>query len=218
MATSCWNSIGVRGDGSCAELARHVHCRNCSVYANAAHALLDRNLTATHTAEWTRHLAAPKTAAAQDVRSVFVFRVEEEWLGLPIGVLDSVLDTRPIHSIPHRRSGAVVGVANVRGELLACISLQRLLGIQHDERQSADPARAVHRRLLVIRRLGLRVVCGADEVHGVHRYDSQQVSELPATIGRAAIKHSAGILQWQGRSVGVLDEKALFETVQRSMS
>ncbi len=32
----CWNRIGVRGDGSCPELKRHIHCRNCPVYSAAA--------------------------------------------------------------------------------------------------------------------------------------------------------------------------------------
>src|SRR5258706_152676 len=29
---ACWNRIGVRGDGSCPELARHVHCRHCPAF------------------------------------------------------------------------------------------------------------------------------------------------------------------------------------------
>ena len=32
----CWNTIGIRGDGSCPELARLAHCQNCPVYVTAA--------------------------------------------------------------------------------------------------------------------------------------------------------------------------------------
>jgi len=38
----CWNRIGIRGDKSCGQLAGHVHCRNCPVYATAAKRILDR--------------------------------------------------------------------------------------------------------------------------------------------------------------------------------
>ena len=34
---ACWRRIGVAGDRTCPELAQHVHCRNCPVYAGAAH-------------------------------------------------------------------------------------------------------------------------------------------------------------------------------------
>ena len=44
----CWNKIGVRGDGSCPELERHAHCRNCPVYSAAAAQLLDAELPAGH--------------------------------------------------------------------------------------------------------------------------------------------------------------------------
>ena len=49
----CWNRIGVRGDASCPELARHVHCHNCPVHAAAALALLDREPPEGSGAAWT---------------------------------------------------------------------------------------------------------------------------------------------------------------------
>src|SRR2546422_1979826 len=36
-----------------------------------------------------------------------------------------VAERRVIHSLPHRRTGIVLGVVNVRGELLVCVSLGR---------------------------------------------------------------------------------------------
>ena len=44
MIADCWNKIGVRGDGSCPELEKHIHCRNCPTYTAAASMLLDRDL------------------------------------------------------------------------------------------------------------------------------------------------------------------------------
>jgi Magnesium chelatase, subunit ChlI len=36
----CWNQIGVFGDGTCPELAKVIHCRNCPVYAAGGRSLL----------------------------------------------------------------------------------------------------------------------------------------------------------------------------------
>ena len=41
---ACWNEIGVQGNGSCPELRKVIHCRNCPVYSKAGVQLLDRPL------------------------------------------------------------------------------------------------------------------------------------------------------------------------------
>lgn len=62
VVNDCWNKIGVRGDGSCPELARYVHCRNCPVYFAGAGAVLDRPAPSDYLAEWTDHFAESKGA------------------------------------------------------------------------------------------------------------------------------------------------------------
>src|SRR5690348_1829413 len=86
----CWNRIGVRGDSSCPELERHVHCRNCPVYSSAATRLLDAQLPAGHLEEWTAHVARRPETAAAAVQSVVIFRLGAEWLALPTGVFREV--------------------------------------------------------------------------------------------------------------------------------
>jgi chemotaxis-related protein WspD len=218
MANHCWNTIGVRGDGSCVELQRHVHCHNCPVYSGAAQALLDRDASAGDILERTGDVARPRAADEDDARSVLIFRVAGEWLALSTAVIDEVADLRPIHSVPHRRGGAVLGVANIRGELLVCVSLRRLLGLDDVSETRNDNRRTVHQGLLVIRRNEVRAVCRADEVHGIHRYHKRQLADVPATVGKAGTRHSMAVMQWEGRSVGVLDDDALFQALQRSMA
>ncbi|MBU5224438.1 chemotaxis protein CheW, partial [Vibrio cholerae] len=53
----------------------------------------------------------------------------EEWLGIATRCLVEVAPLQPIHSLPHQRSRALLGVANVRGALVACLSLVELLGL-----------------------------------------------------------------------------------------
>lgn len=214
----CWNRIGVRGNSSCSELERHVHCRNCPVYSMAALLLLDGAAPTSYVAEWTSHFAKPKLVDERDTESVVIFRIGVEWLALPTPVVKEVADLRPIHSLPHRRTGVVLGLANVRGELLVCVSLGRVLGLERSDRSHPEKEHTVHRRLLVIRRGDVRVVCPADEVHGIHRVHPPELQAVPTTVAKATPRHSKAVVSWRGHSVGLLDDQPLFHTLQRSLA
>src|SRR5688572_790331 len=112
----CWNRIGVRGDMSCPKLETHIHCRNCPVHEAAAALLLDARASSAYVQHWTEHIAEPKVIAEIDTDSVVVFRVGLEWLALSTLVFKEIASVRTIHSVPHRRSGVVLGLANIRGE------------------------------------------------------------------------------------------------------
>jgi chemotaxis-related protein WspD len=213
----CWNHIGVQGDSSCPELKLHVHCRNCPVYARAARALLDRDPPTDYLATWTAHLAAPTTTEARDTQSIVIFRVGSEWLALSAHILQEVSKVRPIHSIPHRRSGAVLGVANVSGELLVCVSLPTVLGLERSASASRETRTLSLQRFLIIRRDDLRLVLPVDEVDGIHYASPSDFTELPVTVAKAATKYSKAILTWDTHSVGLLDDQPLFDALQRSL-
>jgi chemotaxis-related protein WspD len=213
---SCWNTIGVWGGRSCPELDVHVHCRNCPVYSGAAAALLDRPVPAELTIDQTRHFEAATAADERDAQSLVIFRIGPEWFALPTSVIAEVAERRVVHSVPHRRAGAVLGVVNVRGELLVCASLGRLLGLQSTGEPAAGVSPHGHGRLLVLRRDGVRVVLPADEVSGVQRVHATDLKDVPTTVSKAATAHSRAVLSWSGHVVGVLDEQLLFRTLGRS--
>ena len=214
---SCWNTIGVRGDRSCPELDVQVHCRNCPVYSGAAAALLDRPAPAELTIDRTRHFGAPKAVDDRETQSVVIFRIGREWFALPTSVIAEVAERRVIHSLPHRRAGIVLGVVNVRGELLVCVSLGRLLGLESPSESTPGVHRTGHDRLLVVRRDGVRVVLPADEVSGFQRFHTSELKEVPTTVSKAATAHSKAVLSWSGRVVGLLDDHLLFRTLHRSV-
>ena len=216
--SDCWNSIGVRGDRTCGELERHVHCRNCPVYSTAAQLLLDRQLSEKDLAERTRHFAQPKPTEERGTQSVVVFRIGVEWLALPTCIVKEVAEIRPIHSVPHRRGSVILGVTNVRGELVVCVSLARLLGVERAVDANQKTGRLTLQRLLVLRREEVRAVCQADEVHGIYRVHPSELQEVPATVGKATERHSRAVLAWQGHSVGLLDDRLVFQTLQRSLA
>jgi len=204
----CWNRIGVRGDGSCPELKRHTHCRNCPTYSAAAARFLDRDLLPGHIDDWTRRFAAPATVRAVSTQSAFIFRIGVNWLAVPAGLIDEVAEPRPVHGIPHR-SGIVLGLVNVRGALLVCVSLARLLGIEHD-------LRGERCRLLVLRSDRRRVVCPVDEAHGGCRHVAQDLTAPPATVGGAV--YTRAVLAWGDRRAAYLDERLIAKALERGLA
>lgn len=214
----CWNKIGVRGDGSCPELTRYVHCRNCPVYFAGAVAVLDRPAPNEYLAEWTRHFAKPKQAKESEIHSALIFRIGAEWLALATEVLSEVTNTRTIHSLPHRRNGVMIGLANVRGQLVLCASLAHVLGVATAADAKQDKLQTQRARLLVIRREDVRIVCPVDEVYGIQRFPSRALQEVPSTIVKAAASYSKAIVSWNNHSVGLLDEERLFAMLKRSIA
>lgn len=213
----CWNRIGVRGDRSCPELQRHVHCRNCPVHSTSAKQLLQREAPAGYLADATAHYASEPRRDAAD-RSALVFRIGPEWLALPCSLLDEVAESRPQHPLPHRRSGALLGIVNVRGELLVCVSIALVLETGTHAPEPGASRRAATARLLVLRHEGGRFACPVDEVHGVLRFDPQLLQSLPSTVSKAAARYTQAVLPWGQRSVGVLDEQLLLYTLGRSLA
>lgn len=205
----CWNRIGVRGDSSCPALAQHVHCRNCPAWSAAASRLLDAPLSGADIAEATRHVARGTAATAARMLSLVVFRVGAEWLALPTAVVREVAGARPIHALPHRRDGIVLGLANIRGQLTVCAALARILNLEE-----AGPRDPVLQRLLVVLQDGAATVYPVDEVFGVQRFAPGDLLAVP----ESGTVHVRSVLSWQGRSVSLLDESLLLATVNRSLS
>ena len=209
----CWNRIGVRGDKSCPRLVEHIHCRNCPVYAAAAIRLLDRYSLGDEAA-----MRAPEAdgAAPADGRAYLIFRLGDEWLGLPTRALSEVASESAVHSLPHQRSPALLGVANVRGTLVACISLGELLGL--DRRAVPTEGRRVVPRMLILAAASGPVLSPVDEVDGIHDLDSAAVVAASGQSLAANDRFTHGVLQWSGRSVRLLAPEALLEAATRSLA
>ncbi len=215
---ACWTTIGVRGDASCPELKQYVHCHNCPVYSAGAMQLLDRDLPLEDRARWTGQIARPKPVKELDTQSIVIFRVGSEWLALPTPCVTEVANLLPIHTLPHRPSGAVLGLASVHGELLICVSLAHMLGLEPSAEAHQNVRGAARQRLLVLRRDQVRAVCPVDEVNGIHRFHPRALKEVPATVAGATPTYSKGLLSWRDRSVGLLDDELLFHSVKRSVA
>ncbi len=216
----CWNKIGVWGDGDCPELQRFVHCRNCPVYSSAAGRLLDRDLPPDYIQEWTGHFARETASEHVARESGMIFRIAHEWLALSTAAVVEVAESRPIHHLPHRRDAALLGIVNIRGELVVCLSLAQALGIKSVStgRDTGQRKRATFERLIVAGTDSGPLVFPVDEIHGIHRYDSTSLRPAPATLPKSAADYTLGILSWKERSVGVLNHPVLFGSLNRILA
>jgi chemotaxis-related protein WspD len=212
----CWNRIGVSGDRSCPELVKHVHCRNCPVYSAAGATLLNRELPADYRKDWTDHFALQTKRVTPGNLSAVIFRVGAEWLALPTSAFHEVVEYRAIHSLPHRQNGLVLGLVNFRGELLICVSLSRLLGIEREPVRNKPPR--MYERLVIAEWHGSLLAFPVHEVYGVHRYNPEELQDSPASVALACTTFTRGILNWEGKKVGRLDEESLFSTLNRGLS
>jgi chemotaxis-related protein WspD len=216
VVNDCWNKIGVRGDRSCPELEQYAHCRNCPVFAVAALTLLDRDLPAGYADEWMGYIAQKRGAAKGSIRhSAIILRLGSEWFAFPTLAVDEIVELPKIHSLPHRRGGAMLGLVNVHGELVICTSLSRLLGFE--ETVAAEGGPATGARLVVVRTESGRIGFPVDEVQRTQRYDPLDLKSVPATLAKSAAGYTKGILAWRDRLVGCLDDHLVIQAMNRAI-
>lgn len=213
---ACWSETGVYGSGACPELKKHVHCHHCPVFSSAGSRLLDRPLEADYRAERTTQFAVRRGETEVDTVSAMIFRTGGEWLGLPAAMLQEATERRPIHSLPHRRNGFIVGLANIRGELLVCISLAHLLGLPNSG--SLDDVRRSCSRILVVHSDGIRSALPVDEVHGPFRFHSSSLRRLPELPNGARAACVRQMAEWNGRAVGLLEPDMLFSALNQPLA
>ena len=211
----CWNRIGVFGDKRCERLERHIHCRNCEVYGAAAIALLDRyGSSLERDADDYGQGEAQEPVGEQ--RSLLIFRLGEQWLAIATRCLAEVMPVSPIHSLPHRKSTGLLGVTNVRGTLVACLSLSELLDLETDD--SRQNGQRVIPRMLILESGSGPLVVPVDEVSGIQKIPLVRISNAKQDDKRTISRFTAGVLQWRGQSITLLNDEQLLQNMIGSLA
>ncbi|WP_417311939.1 chemotaxis protein CheW [Ectopseudomonas khazarica] len=211
----CWNHIGVFGDKRCERLERHIHCRNCEVYGAAAIALLDRyGSSLERDADDYGQGEAQEPIGEQ--RSLLIFRLGEQWLAIATRCLAEVMPVSPIHSLPHRKSTGLLGVTNVRGTLVACLSLSELLDLETDD--SRQSGQRVIPRMLILESGSGPLVVPVDEVSGIQKIPLARISNAKQDDKRTISRFTAGVLQWRGQSITLLNDEQLLQNMIGSLA
>lgn len=175
-------------------------------HAGAVLRLLDKPVSVDDLAAGARSAAQPAHAGVRGSVGVLLFRLDEETLALPAASLRrSTPYTRP-RPIPHRTSGILRGLCNIRGELVLCVDLRRLLGLP-SRAGPADPppAESDPRRMIVIGSADAPWVFEADALVGVERIDPGAVLPPPVTVEHAMGAFVAGLIDVEGTRATLLD-------------
>lgn len=214
----CWVRVGSYGHGSCERLPEGG-CRDCPDYQARGLGLYDREPPEGYALEWTRILAGEKLVESEDATSMLVFRIGGEWLALRTARFEEIIPLRRAHAVPSLKSPAFLGLVNISGELLPCLSLAVVLGMSGNEggKEEAAATRAVPRMAVISGRDG-RFVFPVDEIIGVHRVTRAERRETPATVSRTPSHFSSGVFLYRGAVAGILDEEALFPALSRSIT
>jgi len=214
----CWNQIGVFGDGTCPELAKVIHCRNCPVFAAGGRSLMEREPPADYLRDWTEALAEAKDEdEAEDTLSVLIFRLGIEWLALPTRVCQEVAEMRLIHTLPHRSGPVLLGLVNMRGQIRLCVSLSELLGLEPADDTERTTNHQNQTCLVVIARDSDHWVILVDELHGIQRFHLSALRDAPVTVAKAMPRLTKGVIDWRDKGVGYLDDELLFLALRKEV-
>ena len=214
----CWNEIGVKGDFSCQQLKAVIHCHNCPVYCEAGRSLFNREIPLKYLEDWTRVVAETSNEketffSAKNAISSMIFRLGGELLSIPVKTIQEIVVPTAVHSLPHRSDRLFLGLTNIRGETLICISLAHLLSLPVD----SDEPKELLKRMIVAGNPKDRWVFLVDEVFGVHRFSPDELNEAPVVITKATETYSQLVGNWQGQKVNFLDAELIFYTLNRKI-
>lgn len=215
----CWNRIGIwrQGEAICPRLAGVMHCHNCEVYAESGRAMLQRPLGRQARDEFTRIYAEQPEQQRRQNRSLIIFRLGDEWLGINSRIVDEITSARPIQRLPHTHHTLVKGLVNMRGEMQLCVSLGGLLGLERGDHKPRVGSVGIGDRMIQIQHEGDRYVFPVTEVYGLQHFHDGELRSPPATLSKAKATYTRGVLKWKEANVGLLDDELLFYTLSRSL-
>ncbi len=172
----------------------------------AIHRLLDRPLEPADLEAGAERAARPADARERQTLGLLLFRLNEETLAVPAALLRRVTPWARPTPIPHRATSVLRGVCNIRGELVLCADLRRVLGLA--ERAPADgagDAAADLRRMVVIGPADAPWVFEVDALVGFERIAAAAIRPPPVTVELALGAFTTGITGVRGARVTVLD-------------
>jgi chemotaxis-related protein WspD len=209
----CFKEIGVFGKSVCPRLQEYSHCRLCPDYLLAGRDLFERPVPSDWLEEWTESFAEEKAAETAGTVSVVICRVGEEWLALTAVRFLRIMNTRHIHTVPLRSGPVFLGLANIDGELVPCMSLSRIIGLPEAERETGNSVN----RMALVELKGEHFALLADEIMEVRRIVPSEIGDAPLTVLKSASALTAGVFSIGAKTVGLLDEDKLYTILRGSL-
>ncbi len=235
---TCWKEIGIWGSSTCEQLVQVSHCHHCAVYTAAGAQLLQRAALPQYRNEQTEQIAAiQKPYDSSQLLSVLIFRLAHEWLALPAGLCQQIVTPIAHHTLPHRSNATLLGIVNIRGQLLLKVSLLAVLGLDsgsmrsqknRSEKNISPESTHIYPRMLVIEKPNKASkeapketgeadtwVFDVDELYGLHSVAFNQLETAAAGISSAVESCTQQVFSWQGKPVNFLNDVRLFEALRQ---
>lgn len=143
--------------------------------------------------------APAETPDAAEPLELMCLRVHGQEYGLPLDCIQEIRSYQTATALPGQ-DATVLGVMDLRGQIVALLDLRRLLGLP-PAANAAPELRAVVVLVRGRQRLGLVV----DEVVDVLPVASGMLRPLPWLAGHAAQRHLRGVVAADARNVLLLD-------------
>lgn len=198
-------------------------------YTTPGARLLDRPASSTYRAQQTEQVSQrlPADQAQSEIAkplSLLVFRLSREWLALPACLCQQILSPLPFHTLPHRSNRTLLGIVNVRGQLLLKVCLKEALGVSAPHAAAVTkPAELnsvkVYPRMVVLEK-PVENHCAdiwafdVDELSGVH---SILLSQLEPAVSVTSADETCvrNVFAWREQRVSILDDDRLFDVLKR---
>jgi chemotaxis-related protein WspD len=181
------------------------------------YAAADRELPDDYRREWTVQVAAERQRPQQQTQSIFVFRIGAEWLAFPVAMLQAVVGRRTVHTVPHHRDGLLLGLVTLRGQLMLCVSLAKLLGVTESSDTGPGAVHGAPRLLIIGIDDNAQLVVPVDDVYGIVRYANDAVRELPPTLASGA-RYTTNLVLWNDRTIACLDGTLVLYAIEQALA
>lgn len=148
------------------------------------------------------HTESSNTIEKDDAQLV-CFLWDSHEMGIPIIQVKETLASRPMTRV-FLTPPFVMGVVNVRGEILAVLDLARLMGLSPVKYRQES-------KIIVVKAKGRKWGILVDSMTGVKTLADGRKSEAKELFPQAPM-WLTGVLSYEGVSIGILDMESLINT------
>jgi purine-binding chemotaxis protein CheW len=138
---------------------------------------------------------------------IVIFQLSNEYFGLNIAIVESIIKMQPITVIPHAPL-FIKGVINLRGKVLPVIDLRKRFNMPPIESNKDS-------RIVVVALEGNEVGMMVDGVSEVLTIDEEEVEPAPCMVTSVDSSFIIGIAKIEGRLVMLLDLGKVFTAQEK---
>ena len=141
-------------------------------------------------------------------RQLVIFDLANEYYGVDIAAVDSIIETQTITAVP-RSPEFVEGVTNLRGVVLPVIDLRKRFGLESSELTKQT-------RIVVVEINGMAVGMVVDAVTEVIRIQEESIEALSPIITTVDSSFLTGVAKVDERLIILLDLKQILSSQEAS--